>query len=117
MIPHAHILTRLDSLALPHRGGHRCTDGAWYNPGITGRVPCPFLTDVRFIQDDVTGLAATLNVSAATPALLQEVVLAMTGLDVTTLDPESAAGWIRAAQMALIGLDHALGEDPAPCPG
>jgi hypothetical protein len=105
-------LATLDSLAGPHRAGHRCTDGEWYNDA-TGRPPCPVRRDLGVVREQVEALHASVHEAAHDDDAARAVAEGMTGLVMADLDTESREGWTLTARMAVEALAAHLDRDPA----
>lgn len=111
-LPHPAAMTALDAVEEPHRGGHRCTDGAWYNDNAGPRTPCPTRQHVATVREQVDRLHAQVHDAAHDTPAAEHVAHAMTGLVLADLEPEDREGWTRTARMAIEGLAEWLERDP-----
>lgn len=105
-------LATLDTLAAPHRGGHRCTSGVWFNDNAGDRLPCPVRRDLATVREQVEALHASVHEAAHDTDAAVAVAEGMTGLTMADLDPESREGWTLAARMAVEALAAHLDRDP-----
>lgn len=102
----------LDALTGPHRGGHRCTDGGWYNDATGARVPCPVVRSLTAVRQAVDDLAAAPHAAAHDTAAAVAVAEGMTGLDLSVLAEEEREGWTLTARLAIETLAAHLDRDP-----
>ena len=106
-------LSTLDHLTAPHRGAHRCTNGAWFNDNVGDRLPCPVRAGLTTVREQVEALHASVHEAAHDTTAAVAVAEGMTGLTMADLDPESREGWTLAARMAVEALAAHLDRDPA----
>lgn len=95
----------LDAAALPHLHGHSCTDGQWWNENAGTRTACPTLRHLRTARAQVALLDTQVHRAAHDDAAVAAVARGLlAGTDLTTLDPETTAGWITMAQQGIEAL-------------
>jgi hypothetical protein len=94
----------LDALTDPHIGGHRCTDGLWWNPNAGTRTPCPTLGHLRLIAEQVDRLRTQVHDAAHTPTSCNVVAEAFTGLTLAALPIYDAVSYHHAGRLALEAL-------------
>lgn len=107
------IHTTLDALKEPHRFGHRCDDGNWWNPNAGTRTPCPVFTRLDTVRAQVEQISGAVAAAAEDPTTLRVMIEAMTGLDLKALPAEESEGWMVSAAVALEALAAHLNRDPA----
>lgn len=108
------IFARLDAAAGPHRSGHRCLDGQWYNPHAGARTPCPTAVTLAAAREDVARLHAAPHAAAHDAEAVDRITEAMlAGTPLADLDPEQADGWRHLARLAVEALAEHLERDPA----
>lgn len=107
------IYDHLDALASPHRSGHRCLDGAWYNPNAGARTPCPASLSLAEVRQEVEDLHQGVHAAAHDPEAIEHVAAGMlAGTPLADLDPEQAEGWRHMARLAVEALAEHLDRDP-----
>lgn len=106
------LLAALDAVAQPHRGGHRCTDGGWYNENAGTRTPCQVTLHLRTAREQAHRLHDQVHEAAHDTAAAEHVAEAMTGLVMADLSDDDRAGWTTTARMAIEGLSEWLDRDP-----
>lgn len=113
--------TLLDALAEPHRNGHRCLDGQWWNPNAGTRTPCPDLTRLTTLREQVARLHTQVHEAAHDTATATAVAQAMVCPGATpdddlddwhALPGEVQDGWVHLARLAIEGLSCQLDRDP-----
>lgn len=72
-------LAGIDEILTDHRGGHRCTDGQWYNPNAGPRTPCPTAGILGLVAGQIRGLAAQVHEAAHNDSHALQVGLAAVG--------------------------------------
>lgn len=73
------MLTRLGALRTPHRGGHRCDDGRWYNDSVNPARRCPAAAHIDALTADVTTLTGRVHAAAHNDETALQVGLAAVG--------------------------------------
>lgn len=107
------IFDHLDALAAPHRSGHRCLDGAWYNPHAGARRPCPHSLSLAEVRQEVEDLHQSVHAAAHDPEAVEHVAAGMlAGTPLADLDPEQAEGWRHMARLSVEALAEHLDRDP-----
>jgi hypothetical protein len=108
------VLDHVQRLTDPHRAGHRCIDGNWWNPNAGSRQHCPVYTRLQEVADTATALRDSVHEAAHDTAAATAVAEGMTGLVMADLDPEDREGWVLTARMAIealaiwLDIDHVL---------
>ncbi|UQS95193.1 hypothetical protein Pam4_50 [Pseudanabaena phage Pam4] len=103
----------LTVLSSPHRGGHRCTNGGWYNDNAGARTACPVLLALDDLGTAATLLASAAHAAAHDTATAVRVAEGMTGLDLAALGEEEREGWTLTARLAIETLAAELDRDHA----
>jgi hypothetical protein len=106
-------LAALDAALLPHRGGHRCTDGKWWNDATGTRTPCPTRIHLDLAHEQVGKLHASVHEAAHDTDAATAVAEGMTGLVMAELSADDREGWVLTARMAIEALAEHLDRDPA----
>lgn len=104
-------LTAIEAVEHPHRGGHNCDDGKWYNDNTGTRTPCPVRAHLTTAREQVDRLHAQVHEAAHDEAAAVHVAEAMTGLVLADLADEDREGWVMTARMAMEGLAEWLDRD------
>lgn len=106
-------LTALDAVEAPHRGGHTCDDGKWYNDNTGTRTPCPIRGHLTTAREQVHRLHAQVHEAAHDEAAVEVIAQAMlSDTPMGDLDPDAAEGWRYLARLAVEGLAEWLDRDP-----
>lgn len=108
-------LATLDTLTAPHLGGHRCTNGDWYNNLVGDRTPCPVFRDLGIVREQVEGLHAQVHEAAHDDEAAMVVAMGATGYYpdwVEALDDDDRAGMLMMGRMAVEALAAHLDRDP-----
>lgn len=108
-------LASIDAVAAPHRHGHRCDDGNWYNPGAGTRTSCAVLGHLGTAAEQVHRLHTQVHDAAHHDPTVRLVMQGMTGFtddDLDNMATEDAEGWMRATRLAIEELAHQLDRDP-----
>lgn len=104
----------LDALTDPHVGGHRCTDGLWWNPNAGTRTPCPTLGHLRLIAEQVDRYRQQVHTAAHDDTAARVVAEGFTGLTLADLSADDAVAYHHAGRLALEALAAHL--DPTVTP-
>lgn len=106
-------LASIDAAEAPHRHGHTCTDGRWWNPNAGTRSPCPIQGHLRVAREQVEKLHAQVHEAAHDTPTVDAVAEGMTGLVLADLQPEDRDGWRMATRLAIESLAEQLDRDAA----
>ena len=108
-------LTIITGLARPHRGGHRCTNGDWYNDAVGTRKPCPVAAALTTLRGEVKGLHEQIHDAAHDDDTALLVGLAAAGFthdDLQRLDADDRQGFLSMGRYAVEALAAHLDRDP-----
>lgn len=109
-------LAAIRAVAVKHTGGHRCSDGKWYNDQTGTRTPCDISLHLTLATGQVARLAGLVRTAAVDGRHIDAVAEGMTGLVLTELAAEDAAGWRQTAAYAITALADSLDRAAEPLP-
>lgn len=105
----------LDALDAPHRAGHRCTDGEWWNDAVGTRTSCGVRGHIATIRTQVERLHASVHDAAHSDDAVTAVLTGMTGFsteDLAAMPAEDRDGWVLTVRLAVEALAEWLDRDP-----